>query len=480
MTDPAFLSATEALAAMRAGRLSAEALAGACLDRIDALNPALNAVVALRPRDAILAEARATDAARAAGTALGPLAGLPVAIKDLVAVKGIVTTWGSTIYRDFVPDADSLLAARLRGAGAILIGKTNTPEFGLGSHSFNEVYGTTRNPWDTARSAGGSSGGAAVALAARLLPLADGSDMMGSLRNPAAWNAVYGFRPTWGLVPGDAPGDRFMATLATNGPMARNIRDLALLLSVLAGPAPGTPFPLAPEDYGAALDAPAPARPLRIGWLGDWGGAYGCEAGILDLCRAALGRMQDELGAEIVELPPPFAAERLWQSWEGLRAFLNAGSRKALADNPAHWAQLKPEMQWEIAQGRDLTLEALYEATSIRSQWYRRAADLFGEFDLLALPSAQVWPFPAEWRWPQAIGDRAMDTYHRWMEVVVPASLAGLPALSVPVGFGGPGGGLPMGMQLIGPPTGDAAVLAFGQRWNAIEAFSTRLPPAAA
>ncbi len=478
MTDPAFLPATEALAAMRAGRLSAEALAGACLDRIDALNPALNAVVALRPRDAILAEARAVDAARAAGAALGPLAGLPVAIKDLVAVKGIVTTWGSTIYRDFVPAADELTAARIRGAGAILIGKTNSPEFGLGSHTFNEVYGATRNPWDSTRSAGGSSGGAAVALAARLLPLADGSDMMGSLRNPAGWNSVYGFRPSYGLVPDDAPGDRFMATLATDGPMARNVRDLALLLSVLAGPEPTTPFPVAPDDYPAALDAPP--RPLRIGWLGDWGGAYGCEAGILDLCRAALGRMQDELGAEIVDLPPPMPAERLWQSWLHLRAFLNAGGKKALADNPAHWAQLKPEMQWEIAQGRELTLEALYEATTIRSHWFRRAVGLFGQVDLLALPTAQVWPFPVEWRWPQAIGDRTMDTYHRWMEVVIPASLAGLPALSVPVGFGGPGGGLPMGMQLIGPPAGDASVLAFGHRWNGIEEFSTRLPPAAA
>lgn len=475
MSDPALLSATEALAAMAQGSLAAEALTAACLDRIEALNPRLNAIVALRPRDEILAEARAVDAARARNEAPGPLAGLPIAIKDLVATKGITTTWGSTIYRGHVPTQDDLLAARIRGAGAVLVGKTNTPEFGLGSHSFNEVYGATRNPWDTDRSAGGSSGGAAVALAARLLPLADGSDMMGSLRNPAGWTATYGFRPSWGLVPGDGPADRFMATLATNGPMARNVRDLALLLSVLAGPEPTSPFPLAPADYLAALDG-AP-RPVRIGWLGDWGGAYGCEPGILPLCRAALGRMQDELGAEIVDLPPPFPAERLWQSWMHLRAFLNAGGRKALADNPAHSAQLKPEMQWEIAQGRELTLEALYEATTTRTRWYAAAARLFDQVDLLALPSAQVWPFPVDWRWPQAIEGRAMDTYHRWMEVVIPASLAGLPALAVPAGFGGPGGGLPMGLQLIGRHGDDAGVLAFGQRWNGIEEFSARLPP---
>ena len=476
MSDPALLSATDALAAMAAGTLTAEALTAACHERIDALNPRLNAIVALRPRADILAEARAVDAARAEGAALGPLAGLPIAIKDLVATRGITTTWGSTIYRSHMPTQDDLLAARIRGAGALLVGKTNTPEFGLGSHSFNEVYGATRNPWDTGRSAGGSSGGAAVALAARMLPLADGSDMMGSLRNPAGWTATYGFRPSWGLVPGDGPADRFMATLATNGPMARTVRDLALLLSVLAGPSPDSPFPLAPTDYPAALDAP-PRRPIRIGWLGDWGGAYGCEAGILPLCRAALGRMQDELGAEVVDLPPPFPAERLWQSWMHLRAFLNAGSRKALADDPALWAQLKPEMQWEIEQGRDLTLAALYQASTTRTRWYATAARLFETVDLIALPSAQVWPFPVDWRWPQAIEGRAMDTYHRWMEVVIPASLAGLPALAVPAGFGGHGGRLPMGLQLIGAHGHDGDVLAFGARWNAIEDHSTRLPP---
>ncbi|MDO5612564.1 MAG: amidase [Paracoccus sp. (in: a-proteobacteria)] len=478
MTDPALLSATQAMAGMAAGRFSAQDLAAACLDRIAALNPVLNAIVALRPRDQIMAEARAADAARAAGGPLGALHGLPMAIKDLAATRGLVTTWGSPIYRDHIPARDDLMVARIRAAGAIIIGKTNTPEFGLGSHSFNEVYGTTLNPWDRARSAGGSSGGAAVALSARMLPLADGSDMMGSLRNPAAWNAVYGFRPSWGLVPTDGPGDRFMATLATNGPMGRSLRDLALLLDVIAGPDPATPFGRPADDFRAAPDA-APPRVLRIGWLGDWGGAYATEPGILPLCQAALTRMQDELGAEIIPLPPPFPAAQLWQSWTGLRAFLNATGRRALADDPALWAQLKPEMQWEIEQGRHLTLEALHQASLIRTQWYQRLARLFTQVDLIALPSAQVWPFPADWRWPQQIGDRPMDTYHRWMEVVVPASLAGLPTLSVPVGFGGPANRLPMGMQIAGPVGADARVLSLGQRWNRIEDYSLRLPPAA-
>ncbi|MDO5631876.1 MAG: amidase [Paracoccus sp. (in: a-proteobacteria)] len=478
MTDPALLPATDAMAAMAAGRFGAQDLAAACLDRIAALNPVLNAIVALCPRDQIMAQARAADAARASGTPLGALHGLPIAIKDLAATRGLVTTWGSPIYRDHIPTRDDLMVARIRAAGAIIIGKTNTPEFGLGSHSFNEVYGTTLNPWDQTRSAGGSSGGAAVALSARMLPIADGSDMMGSLRNPAAWNAVYGFRPSWGLVPSDGPGDRFMATLATNGPMGRTVRDLALLLSVIAGPDPAVPFDRPGADFQAALDAPAPGR-LRIGWLGDWGGAYATESGILPLCEAALTRMQDDLGAEIIPLPPPFPADKLWQSWTGLRAFLNATGRRALADDPASWAQLKPEMQWEIEQGRHLTLDALHQASLIRTQWYQCLARLFQQVDLIALPAAQAWPFPAGWRWPQQIGDRAMDSYHRWMEVVVPASLAGLPTLSVPVGFGGPAGRLPMGMQIAGPVGADARVLHFGHRWNGIEDYSSRLPPVA-
>ena len=208
------LGADDLAALIAARQASSVEICAAVLDRIEALNPGLNALVSLRPRDAVLAEARAADVEIARTGPRGPLHGLPMAPKDLAATAGLSTTWGSPIYRDHVPAADGLLAARLRAAGAIFVGKSNTPEFGLGSHTFNEVFGTTLNPWDRGRSAGGSSGGAAVALAARLLPVADGSDLMGSLRNPAAWNGVYGFRPTWGLVPPDGPGDRFMATLA--------------------------------------------------------------------------------------------------------------------------------------------------------------------------------------------------------------------------------------------------------------------------
>jgi len=452
---------------LRSGALSPVVLMEAVLDRIEAVNPQVNAIVSLRPRDELLAEASAVDA-----TAGGPLAGLPIAVKDLVATKGLRTTWGSPLFADFIPAADDLVAARLRAAGAILIGKTNTPAWGHGSHSFNPVHGPTRNPYDLGRSAGGSSGGAGAALAARMLPLADGSDMMGSLRNPAAFNNVYGFRPSWGLVPKDAEGDTFLSTLATEGPMARSPRDVALLLSVLAGPNPEVPFCRAAEDFTARFGDGLKGK--RIGWLGNWGGAYVTEPGILETCEAALA-VFEELGAIVEPLAPPFPAEKLWSSWTTLRAGLNAGAKRAFATDPDKRALMKPESLWEIDQGMTLSAEAFYEASKLRSAWYKRAARTFERFDALALPSAQVWPFPVDWRWPEEIAGRKMDTYHRWMEVVVPVSLAGLPCLGLPAGFSA--SGLPMGMQLFGPTGSDAAILAMGDAYHAATDWPNRRPP---
>lgn len=440
----------------------------AYLDRIKALNPQINAIISLRPRDELLAEARQADR----DTRKGWLHGLPIAVKDLAAVKGLRTTWGSPIFRDHIPSADDVVVARMRAAGAIFIGKTNTPEWGLGSHSFNEVFGATRNPYDLTRTAGGSSGGAAAALAARLVPVADGSDMMGSLRNPAAFCNVYGFRPSWGLVPGDPVGDSFMATMATLGPMGRSPADLAQLLTIIAGPHPAIPFGRDSQDFTAALNPPATGT--RIGWLGDWGGAYPCEDGILSLCEAALSQFAD-LGCQIVPLEPPFPAERLWDSWMILRAFLNAGGKRALYENPEKRALLKPEALWEIEQGLTLSTAQVFAASEIRSEWYRRAVRLFQQVDVIALPSAQFWPFPVEWRWPDTVGGNPADTYHRWMEIVVPVSLAGLPCLSVPVGFGE--NGLPMGMQLAGPTGSDAAILRLGQTWHEATDWPGRRPP---
>ena len=465
LTDAA---ATDLAAALRNKQISARDLMQAVLDRIDATNPAINAIVTLRPRDTLIAEAEAMDAAPHPG----PLAGLPIAVKDLVATKGMRTTYGSPVFSDHVPAADDLVAARLRAAGAILIGKTNTPEWGHGSHSFNPIFGATRNPYDTTRTAGGSSGGAAAALAARMLPLADGSDMMGSLRNPAAFCNVYGFRPSWGLVPPDAGGDTFLSTLATEGPMARSPRDVALLLSALAGPNPEVPFGRASEDFTARFGAGLKGK--RIGWLADWGGAYATEPGILETVEASL-KVFEALGAIVEPVQAPYPAEKLWSSWITLRAALNAGAKRDLAADPAKRALTKPESLWEIEQGQGLSAEAVYEASKTRSLWYRRAARLFETYDALALPSAQVWPFPADWRWPEEIAGRKMDTYHRWMEIVVPVSLAGLPCLGMPAGFSQ--SGLPMGMQLFGPTGSDAALLAMGDAYHQATDWPNARPP---
>jgi amidase len=464
-------SATELSRAIHARRVAPSEVMAAWLSQVAAVNSTVNAIISMRDPDALMAEARALDDTPPEGW----LHGIPFSVKDLVATKGLRTTWGSPLWKDHVPVGDDLVAARLRASGAVIAAKTNVPEWGQGSHSFNPVFGVTRNPYDLTRSAGGSSGGAAAALATRMAWVADGSDMMGSLRNPAAFCNVYGFRPTWGTVPQDAEGDTYLSTLSTDGPMARTVEDIARLLLVLAGENPAVPFPSAVPDVLTTLDQGV--KGLQIGWLADWGGAYPMEPGILELCEAALHQLEG-LGAVVEPLPPPFPAEKLWSSWVTLRAMLNAGGKRALAEDPAKRALTKPETIWEIEQGMGLTAQMVYEASVIRSRWHAHAARLFQTYDAVVLPSAQVWPFPADWRWPQEINGRKMDTYHRWMEVVVPASLIGLPALSVPVGFSD--AGLPMGMQIIGQSGDDARVLAIGQAWHRATEWPQRRPPLAA
>ncbi|MCV2864907.1 amidase [Defluviimonas sp. WL0075] len=464
------LTATELSSRLAARDISAAEVMAAFLDRIEAVNPAINALVSLRPRDELMAEARAADEAPRKGW----LHGIPFATKELVETRGMPTTQGSPIFRDHVSETDDLLAARIRAAGAVFIGKTNVPEWGLGSHSFNPVFGTTLNPYDRTRSAGGSSGGAAAALATRLVPVADGSDTMGSLRNPAAFCNVYGFRPSFGRVPQDAIGDTFLTTISTAGPMARTIEDLARLLEVISGPHAETPFGLPQESFADRLERPVKGK--RIGWLADWGGAYATEPGILEACESALGVLEEQ-GAIVERLSPPFPAERIWDAWVRLRAMLNSNAMRALYDDPAKRAALKPEAVWEIEQGLGLAPEAVYAASVARSEWYAAAHRLFARYDAMALPAAQVWPFPADWRWPQEVAGRKMDTYHRWMEVVIPVSLIGLPSLCVPAGFGA--GGLPTGLQLIGPHGADAAVLALGQAYHQATDWPARRPPAA-
>ena len=429
----------------------------ACLAPIDRFNPQFNAIISRVDSAALFAQADDHDRQLAGGNSRGWMHGFPIAVKDLSASAGIVTTQGSPLLRSNVALQDDLMVARLKAAGAIVIGKTNTPEFGLGSQTYNTVFGTTRNAYNPKRCAGGSSGGAAVALALGMLPVADGSDMMGSLRNPAAFNNVFGMRPSQGRVPDGPRADLWLNQLGTAGPMARTVEDLALLLATQAGRDDRVPLSISGSWPAAApMDWSLDLHKVRIGWLGDLQGYLPMESGILPLCEQALDRLAGD-GCVVEHMAPAFAPADVWQCWLTWRHWLVSASLREFADDPRKFAQLKPEAQWEIEQGRTLSARDLSEASVARSTFYRQLLALFDSVDYLALPSAQVWPFDADMHWPERIGPHVMDSYHRWMEVVIYATLAGLPVVSVPVGFGPDG--LPMGMQLIGRPHADAAVL---------------------
>ena len=438
-------------------RFSCRELMAATLARIGRENPRHNAIVSLRDPDTLLREADVCDRELAQGQRRGWMHGLPQAIKDAVAVAGMRTTLGSRLV-DFVPSQDDLVVQRMRAAGAIVVGRTNSPEFGLGSHTFNDVHGTTRNAFDPSRSAGGSSGGAAVALATRMLAVADGSDFMGSLRNPAGWNNVYGLRPSQGRVPNWPLVDAWVAQLSTCGPMARTVLDLARLLDVQAGYDPRVPLSL--DGNGGFAEAVLGAMPgdacVRIAWLADLGGHLAMEEGVLATCEGALRRFEDA-GATVDAVLPTFDARSVWEAWLVWRRWLVAGRIAPYLTRPEQREQVKPEALWEVDNAAGLSGEETMRASVARTAFHGQMLRLFERHDLVALPTAQVWPFDATLRWPSEIAGRTMDTYHRWMESTIYATFAGLPCIAVPAGFGA--GGLPMGVQLIGRPRADAGVL---------------------
>lgn len=457
-------------AAVATGTYSYEQLMLDTLNTISRDNDSINAIVALQAKSTLLDQARLADRS----TVSGPLHGIPMALKDLVNVAGVLSTFGSPLLKDNIPFKDDLVVERIRNAGAIIIGKTNTPEFGFGSQTYNTVYGVTATPYDTKKTSGGSSGGAAAALAAGMLIVADGSDMMGSLRNPAAFCNVYGFRPSYGLIPNEPNGDIFMNQLATLGPMARTPEDLASLLDVMAGPDKRHPHSIQTvPDFASSLFIP-PTKGQRIAWLGDWGGAYPTEPGVLDTCEQAL-KVLEEAGHSVEAVVAPFGAEQLWQSWTHLRSFAIAANLGDTYHNETTRSQLKPEAVFEIEMGLSLTSSDIAKANHIRSDWFAKATTLFSNFDVLVLPSSQVFPFDKSQHWPTQINQTQMSSYHRWMEVVIPASLIGIPALNVPAGFSE--SGLPMGMQLIGARRTDLSLLQLGQQYHEATLWPQKRPP---
>ncbi len=451
--------------AIHARRLSCREVMQAYLARIHRLNPRYNALVSLRPDDALLAEADACDAELAQGRSRGWLHGVPQAIKDLANAAGLPTTLGSPLMKDFIAREDGLMVARMKAAGCIVIGKTNTPEFGLGSHTFNPVFGATRNAYDPSKSAGGSSGGAAVALALHLLPVADGSDFMGSLRNPAAWANVFGFRPSQGRVPMAPAQDVWISQLGTEGPMGRSVRDVARLLATQAGWSPNSPLSIAISADLSSANALFDPQNTRIGWLADLNGYLPMEPGILDTCAQALGRLQG-LGCVVEPTALGMPPERVWDAWLVWRRVLVASRIAPFLLKESNRAHIKPEALWEHAQAEQCSAAQFMAASVARTQFHQQMLRLFERHDFLALPTTQVWPFDVNERWPRDIAGRAMDTYHRWMEVVIYATFAGLPCISVPAGFNA--AGLPMGLQLIGRPLGDAGVLRLAAAYEAV------------
>jgi amidase len=464
----AFISAAELVHRIRTRDLSASEVLSATLARIERVNPQVNAICTLVPERA-REEAAAADRALARGKPIGSLHGLPIAVKDLVDTAGIRTTYGSPIYRDHVPVQDALLVERLRRAGAIIIGKTNVPEFGAGSHTFNPVFGPTRNPYDLGRSAGGSSGGAAAALASGMVALADGSDLGGSLRNPGSFNNVVGFRPSPGRVP-SWPAQLAWFSLGVEGPMARTVSDAALLLSVLAGPDPRDPLSL-PEP-GAAFSVPLERdlTGVRVAWTPDLG-RYPVDPQVVDVCRRAVDALAG-LGCRVEEAAPDLTG--VDEVFQVLRAWKMAHSRRADYEN--HRDRLKETVVWNVEQGLRLSGPDVAAAEEGRTTIYHRVRRFMERYEYLVLPVSQVPPFPIELDWVHEINGVPMETYIDWMATCYAITVTELPAISVPAGFTPTG--LPVGLQIVGRRHQDLAVLQLAHAFEVATGYGRRRPPA--
>ncbi|MFD0487002.1 amidase [Saccharopolyspora erythraea] len=471
ISDLVLLDAVELSWLIRRREVSCAEVMRTYLDHIDRFNPLVNAIVSRADDEKLLEQAAKRDEELARGEYKGWMHGFPIAVKDLADAEGFPTSKGSPILAGQTADDDEIAVRRMRDAGAIVIGKTNVPEFGLGSHTFNRVFGTTVNPFDPSRSAGGSSGGAAAALSLRMLPVADGSDFMGSLRNPAAFCHVLGLRPSFGRVP--KPG--FLSEPSVAGPMARTVRDLAMLLSTMAGPDPRAP--LGVEQDPAVFAEPLEHRVdgLRIGWLGDFGGYLPTEPGVLAVCASALGTFE-EIGCVVEPVERELPVEQAWETFLLWRHWMTGQTLHELHADESTRASLKPEAVFEVEGYLRMGVREIAAALTGRDEWHAHVAALFDDYDFLVAPTAQIFPFDAALRWPSEVGGRTMDTYHRWMETVAPWTLSGHPVINLPAGFGA--ADLPMGVQLIGPNHGELDLLRLAHAYERASDWVHRvLPP---
>lgn len=444
-----FLSAGELAKAIREKKLSAREVMAAHLKQIERVNPKVNAIVTLAAEDAMSQAARA-DEALAQGKAVGPLHGLPVAVKDLHDTAGLRTTYGSRIFKDHVPEHDTIGVERIRRAGGIVVGKTNTPEFGAGSQTFNEVFGATKNPYDLTKTCGGSSGGSAVALACGMVPLADGSDMGGSLRNPASFCNVVGFRSAPGRVPVQS-GNQAWSTLSVAGPMARSVGDVALFLSALAGPDDRSPISITEPGLLFGRPLGRDFRGARVAWAKNLGGVP-FDARVVAVVNGR--RKQFEaLGCVVEEAEPDFAgADEAFKTLRGVSYV--ASYSEALK---THRALMKDTVIWEVERGAKLTGPEMARAEALKSAIYHRMRVFFEKYEYLVLPVTQVPAFDLSQQYVSEIGGTKMETYIDWMKSCYFISITGLPAISVPAGF--TADGLPVGLQIVGRHRAEWSVL---------------------
>ncbi|MGE0040073.1 MAG: amidase [Vicinamibacterales bacterium] len=441
--------ASDIRARVAARDVSAREVTEAALARIHAANGTLNAIVALDP--GAVEAAVAIDAALARGEAPGPLCGVPVGIKDVTDVAGVPTTYGSPIYAGHVPADDALVVARLRAAGAVIVGKTNTPEFAAGGNTFNDVFGPTRNPWDPSKTAGGSTGGGAAALASGMIALAEGTDLGGSLRIPAAFCGVAGLRPSVGLVP-TAPTAWAFDTLQVTGPMARTVGDVALMLQAIAGPTAAAPLgqPVAGRDFAAAVASGLP-RGTRVAYAADPAG-IGVDAAIEARCRQAAMGLADA-GATVEEVAPRLAFAR--PAFLTLRGLWFVNQMRGRLE---HLERFGPNVTGNIRRGLATTTAQIADAEAARGRLWQTVQDLFTRADVIVTPCTAVPPFPVGQHHPDVVGGAAMESYIDWLAPTFVWSLTGLPVASVPCGLDPDG--MPVGLQVIGPAHGEERVLA--------------------
>lgn len=460
-------TAREMAAAVAAKQISARELLELHLDRIDAVNPVVNALVSIDP-DRARRAADEADERTMSGAPLGPLHGIPYAVKDTHEVAGWRSTSGSVLRSDHFPERDELVVQRVREAGAVIVAKSNVPEFASGSHTFNRIFGTTLNPYDPSRSAGGSSGGSTAALASGMVPLADGSDMGGSLRNPASFCNVVGLRPSFGRVP-QVPNPNIFESTSVQGPLARNVDDLALLLSVQAGPAALNP--VAHETPGAAFAEvdEADLTGLRFAISTDLDGAFEVDRQVAEIV-AAQGSVLESLGA-VVESAAPDLSEAE-DTFRTLRAWhFQASYGELLA---AHPDEFKSSLADNIRAGEDLTGRDVARAYRQRTALSQRMAAFFDTYEALVLPVSQVPPFPADQEYPADINGQVQKTYLDWMRSAYFITVTGCPAISIPAGFTAEG--WPVGIQIVVRPNGERRLLQIAKAFEQATRIGDRRP----